>query len=268
MSKIQKNKMSESKSFDNVSIEEEVKEKNLPKSKTVESFQKTHEDKNQKTLVNIDLYLKNGIHIGTKYKNGGMRRFIFKSRSDKLNVMDVQIIDQRIKTAINFLSKFKPEDVVFVSRKKYASFGLSLLERTFNYKIKLGRFIPGTFTNPESEHFIEPKLIFVVDPNIDRQAILEATKIRVPIIALATTSSNVRNIDLLIPFNNKGRKSVGLFFWLLNREIELKHGFIKSEKDYNYKIDDFVLSLEDKKEDDSKDGRRQKPRFVRKSFKK
>ena len=55
------------------------------------------------TLVNIDLYLKNGIHIGTKYKNGAMRRFIFKSRSDKLNVMDVQIIDKRIATSIDFL---------------------------------------------------------------------------------------------------------------------------------------------------------------------
>jgi len=222
--------------------------------------------KNQ-TLVNIDLYLKNGIHIGTKYKNGPMRRFIFKSRSDKLNVMDVQVIDQRIKTSIDFLSRYKPEEVVFVSRKKYALFGLSLLEKTFNYNIKVGRFIPGTFTNPESEHFMEPKLVFVVDPNIDRQAILEATKIRVPILALATTSSNVKNIDFLVPFNNKGRKSVALYFWLLNRELQIRHGFIKSEKEYNYKIDDFALSVEDKKDSEPRD-RKPRPRFARKFVKK
>lgn len=231
------------------------------------SEKKTPNNRFQKTLVNIDLYLKNGIHIGTKYKNGAMRRFIFKSRSDKLNVMDVQIIDQRIKTSIEFLSKFNPEDVVFVSRKKYALFGLTLLEKTFGYKIKVGRFIPGTFTNPDSEHFMEPKLVFVVDPNIDRQAILEATKIRVPIVALATTSSNVRNIDLLVPFNNKGRKSIALYFWLLNRELQLKNGFIKSEKEYNYKVDDFVILTDDKKDDETRD-RKPRPRFVKKPFRK
>jgi len=228
-------------------------------------FEKPVNDRYQKTLVNIDLYLKNGIHIGTKYKNGPMRRFIFKSRSDKLNVMDVQVIDQRIKIGIDFISRYNPEDVVFISRKKYALFGLTLLEKTFGYKTKMGRFIPGTFTNPESEHFMEPKLVVVVDPNIDKQVILEATKIRAPIIALATTSSNVRNIDFLIPYNNKGRKSVALFFWLLNRELQLKNGFIKTDKEYSYKVDDFILSLEDKKDDEPRD-RRSKPRFVRKPF--
>jgi len=203
-----------------------------------------------KTLVNIDLYLKNGIHIGTKYKNGAMRRFIFKSRSDKLNVMDVQIIDKRIKVAIDFISRYNPSDVMFVSRKKYALFGLKLLEKNFGYNVKLDRFIPGTFTNPESEHFTEPKMVFIVDPNIDRQAIVEAKKIRVPIAALSTTSSNVRDIDLIIPFNNKGRKSVALFFWLLNRELMISNGLIKSEAEYTYKIEDFVYTLADDSKDD------------------
>ena len=70
-----------------------------------------------RTLVNVDLYLKNGIHIGTKYKNGPMRKFVFKSRNDKINVMDVQVIDKRIKIAIDFISKYEPTDVVFISRK-------------------------------------------------------------------------------------------------------------------------------------------------------
>jgi len=137
---------------------------------------------------------------------------------------------------------------------------MKLLEKTFNYNIKVGRFIPGTFTNPESEHFMEPKLLFVVDPNIDRQAILEAKKIRIPIVGLATTSSNVRNIDLVVPFNNKGRKSVALFFWLLNRQLQLKNGFIKLEDDFTYKLEDFVYDVSEKK--DSSD-RKPRSRFGR-----
>ncbi|MDD3177995.1 MAG: 30S ribosomal protein S2 [Candidatus ainarchaeum sp.] len=223
-------------------------------------------DSSKGTLVNIDLYLKNGIHIGTKYKNGAMRRFIFKSRSDKLNVMDVQIIDKRIAIAIDFLSKYDPKDVIFVSRKKYSLTGIKLLEKTFGYNSKVGRFIPGTFTNPESEHFVEPKLVFIVDPNIDRQAILEAKKIRAPIVALATTSSNIRNIDFIIPFNNKGRKSVALFFWLLNRELQLKNGFIKKPEEFSYKVEDFIFDDDNKDKKDKKDIT-PRPRF-RKKFNK
>jgi len=210
-----------------------------PKTKELEKPQTQ-----SRTLVNVDLYLKSGIHIGTKYKNGPMRKFVFKSRNDKINVMDVQVIDKRIKIAVDFISKYEPTDVVFISRKKYALPGVKILEQAFGFKSKLNRFIPGTFTNPESEHFMEPKLVFIADPNVDRQAIVEATKANIPIVALCTTSSNTRNIDLIIPYNNKGRKSVALFFWLLIRELELRNGIIKSDKDFAYSIDDLIYNSE------------------------
>ena len=234
-----------------------------------ESRPETRGSQNQRTLVNVDLYLKNGIHIGTKYKNGAMRKFIFKSRPDKINVMDVQHIDKRIKYFINFISSYDPQDVVFVSRKKYSLPGLKILEQNFGYNIKANRFIPGTFTNPESEHFIEPKIVFICDPNVDRQAIVEAAKIGLPIAALCTTSSNIKNIDYIIPYNNKGRKSVALFFWLLIRELQLKNGIIKSDKEYIYNVEDLIYSPEagEKNQRDSDDdemGRsRRRPRTTR-----
>lgn len=197
-----------------------------------------------RTLVNVDLYLKNGIHIGTKYKNGPMRKFVFKSRNDKINVMDIQGIDKRIKLSIDFISKYNPQDVMFISRKKYALPGIKILEQSFGYKSKINRFIPGTLTNPESEHFIEPKLVFICDPNVDRQAIVESTQANIPVIALCTTSSNTKNVDLIIPYNNKGRKSVALYFWILIRELQLRNGVIKSDKDFAYTIDDLVYSSE------------------------
>jgi len=216
-----------------------------------------------RTLVNVDLYLKNGIHIGTKYKNGPMRKFVFKSRNDKINVMDVQGIDKRIKMAIDFISKYDPQDIVFISRKKYALPGIKILEQSFGYKSKLNRFIPGTFTNPESEHFIEPKLIFVADPNVDRQAIVEATKANIPVIGLCTTSSNTRNVDFIIPYNNKGRKSVALFFWILIRELQLNNGVINSDKDYAYNIEDLIYNNESgEKEIDDEGGSRKRGRRV------
>jgi small subunit ribosomal protein S2 len=208
-----------------------------------ENLKKTQTN-NPRTIVNVDLYLKNGIHIGTKYKNGPMRRFIFKSRSDKLNVMDIQSIDKRIKISIDFLLRYDPKDVIFISRKRYALPGMKLLEKTFGYKLIYDRFVPGTLTNPQSEHFTEPKMLFIADPNVDRQAIVEAKKIGIPVMALSTTSSNIRDIDFIIPYNNKGKKSIALYFWILVRELEKNAGIIKSDKEFTYSIEDFVYKLE------------------------
>lgn len=219
---------------------------------------------NPKTIVNVDLYLKNGIHIGTKYKNGPMRRFIFKSRGDKLNVMDIQQIDKRIKISIDFLQRYDPKDVLFVSRKRYALPGMKLLEKTFGYKLIYDRFVPGTLTNPQSDHFIEPKLIFIADPNVDRQAIVEAKKIGLPVMALSTTSSNLKDIDFIIPYNNKGKRSIALYFWILAKELQKSQGLIKSDKDFAYSVDDFVYKSEKEEKKKRQITTRRPSRFSRK----
>jgi small subunit ribosomal protein S2 len=215
-----------------------------------------------RTLVNIDLYLKNGIHIGTKYKNGPMRRFIFKSRGDKLNVMDIQKIDKRLKISVDFLQRYDPKDVLFVSRKRYSLPGMNLLKETFGYNIIYDRFVPGTLTNPNSEHFIEPKLLFIADPNVDRQAIVEAKKIGIPVMALSTTSSNIKDIDFIIPFNNKGKRALALYFWILFKELQKSQGIIKTDKEYIYSVDDFVYQLNEEKKKNTFT-RRKPSRFTR-----
>ncbi len=48
-------------------------------------------------LVPSNVYLKSGIHIGTKFKTGYMENFIYKTRPDGLSVLNLQKIDERIK---------------------------------------------------------------------------------------------------------------------------------------------------------------------------
>ena len=43
-------------------------------------------------LVASDVYLKAGIHIGTKFKTKYMEQFIYKTRSDGLSVLNLQKI--------------------------------------------------------------------------------------------------------------------------------------------------------------------------------
>ena len=83
----------------------------------------------------------------------------------------------------------------------------------------VGRFIPGTLTNPNLRTYIEPRVIFVTDPQADAQALSEAVKSGLPVIGICDTNNHLRNVDFCIPANNKGRRSLALVYWLLSREV-------------------------------------------------
>jgi small subunit ribosomal protein S2 len=197
------------------------------------------------SLVEAEKYLKSGAHIGTRFKSGEMRKYIYKIRKDGLNVLDVQTLDERVKIAANFLAQFNPEKVVIISRKLYGQTPAKVFAKTIGGKAYTGRFVPGTFTNPEGKEFIEPEVIIAVEPEPDVQAVNEAAMVNVPVVALCSTNNSLRNIDLAIPVNNKGRKSIALVFWLLAREILKIQGKIKSDAEFTVTVEDFEYKMKE-----------------------
>ena len=198
----------------------------------------------EKTLIPGKNYLETGSHIGAKFKTKGMAKFIFKKRSDKLKVMDVSTIDARIKMAADFLSKFEAEEIIAVSQKEYGWKAVNSFAKVTGAKANTGRFIPGTFTNPLTRYFVEPKAIIVTDPKVDHQAIQEAAVIGISTIGFCSTDNETRNLDLIIPINNKGRQSIALAYWLLAREILRNKGKIANYEEFTAKLEDFEVSLE------------------------
>jgi len=192
-----------------------------------------------KTLIAAKQYLQAGVHIGAKFKTEGMRKFIFKKRPDRLKVLDISTIDERIRIASKFLATFEPEKIAAVSQKEYGQVPAKKFAALIGAHAFLGRFVPGTFTNPQAEGFFEPQVILVTDPNIDSQAIKEAAKQHIPIVALCSTDNRTENIDLIIPCKNKGRKSLALVYWLLAREILKAREGIKKDKEFVAKIEEF-----------------------------
>jgi len=189
----------------------------------------------QQFLVPLDEYLKVGIHIGTKFKTKYMAPFIYKTRPDGLVVLNVQEIDKRIKLAANLLSQYNPEDVLVVCRRENGWKAANLFSKLTGIRVFAGRYPPGILTNPSLKTFIETKLIFVVDPWPDKNIVKDAIKIGIPVIALCDTNNETNNLDLVVPCNNKGKKSLGLIFWILARE------YLKSRnKEIKEKIDDFM----------------------------
>jgi len=191
-------------------------------------------------LVPSDQYLKSGIHIGTKFKTKYMEKFIYKTRSDGLSVLNLEKIDERIRIAANFLSQYEPEDILAVSRRENGWKGIKLFGKLTGAKIFAGRYPPGTLTNPGLKTFIEAKILLVTDPWPDKNTIEDATKSGMPIIALCDTNNQSNKIDLVVPCNNKGKKSLGLFFYVLTREYLRNKGIIKKDEELKEKIEEFT----------------------------
>jgi small subunit ribosomal protein S2 len=66
---------------------------------------------------------------------------------------------------------------------------------------------------------VEPDVLFVTDPAADQQALREAVNSGLPIVGIVDANNNLRNVDIALPANNKGRRSLALIYWLLAREV-------------------------------------------------
>ena len=193
-------------------------------------------------LVPVETYLSAGVHIGMKQRTSDMKKFVYKVRPDGLSVFDMEKVNGRIKAAANFISRFNK--ILVVSRKKNGKkpiekFAEVLNSEGFEVRTIAGRFYPGTLTNPAFPDFWEPQIVLLADPLADVQALSEAVKIRVPIVALCDTFNETKNVDLIIPCNSNGRKALALIFWLMSREISLNNSKIAKPEEFAYTIEDF-----------------------------
>jgi small subunit ribosomal protein S2 len=190
------------------------------------------------SLVSIDEYLAAGVHIGTQQKTQDMMRFVYRVRTDGLYVLDIQSTDERIRVASKLLSHYDPARILVVSSRQYGQHPARMFSRALGIRAMLGRFIPGSLTNPQIHGFFEPDVIIVTDPAGDAQVLKEASSIGVPVVALCDTNNLTSNVDLVIPTNNKGRKALSLVYWLLAREVSRLN-----DTPFNYELTDFETPL-------------------------
>ncbi len=194
----------------------------------------------EKFLVPRDVYLKSGIHIGTKFRTKYMEQFIYKTRPDGLSVLNLQKIDERIKIAAAFLAQYAPEDILVVCRRENGWKAVELFGKLTGVRYFAGRYPPGILTNPNHEDYTEAKVVLVVDAWPDRNAVLDAVKVGTPVIALCDTNNQSNFIDFVVPCNNKGKKSLGLLFYILTKEFLILKGKLKEGEDLPNKLEDFT----------------------------
>ncbi len=201
-----------------------------------------------------EIFLEAGVHIGTKIRTNDMRRFVFRRRDDGLYILDLRQSAERLIAAAKMMAMYKPDELLVVASRIYSSNPASKFSTITGVPMAKGRFIPGTMTNMSYKGFKEPKLLFVCDPKGEREAVSEGAKNGVPIIALCDTDNETKFIDLVIPINNKGKRSLALIFYILAREMALAQGQIKSYDEFKYEISSFETALFEEKEGEAETG--------------
>ncbi len=194
------------------------------------------------------ILLTTGIRVGTPVKTKSMTPFIVKANPEGLYILDLIKTFERIEITASFINRLDINKVIVCSTKEYGVVPVTKFCELVGAKSIIGRFMPGSFTNPLLPNYVEPLLVLVTDPQADQQAVIEASKAGIPVVAICNSDNVTQNVDLVIPANNRGRKSLATVFWLLTKALLLKSNKIRSEDigidsfTYNnkeYKIEDF-----------------------------
>ena len=194
-------------------------------------------------LLPQEVLLSAGVHIGTRVKTKDMLPYIYKVRPDGLFVIDMEKMNERIKVAAKFLARMDMSKVVVASSKRYGRTPVLKFCELMGAKPMIGRFTSGTFTNPNYSDFFEPVAVVVTDALADDQIVDEASAMGVPVVAFCSTDNSLSNVDLVIPMNNKGRRSLAIAYWLLCRQVKRELNELAPDGDFSVSIDDFEATL-------------------------
>ncbi|KAG2478273.1 MAG: 30S ribosomal protein S2 [Nitrosopumilales archaeon] len=187
--------------------------------------------------------LSTGIRVGTQVKTKFMKPFITKASPEGLYMIDLDLTLERIKIAAKFINRTDIKKVIICSGREYANTPIEKFCEVTGAIQMLGRFMPGTLTNPSLSYYIEPKLLLISDPQVDSQAITEATNAGIPVIGISNTDNITSKVDLVIPANNRGRKALATIYWLLAHGILVERGELKENESLKYEIDDFETKI-------------------------
>lgn len=219
--------------------EKEEKIESKEKKENKEKKEKKEEaEKREELLVPLEDYINSAVHLGTRAVTPGMREYVYRRKADGIAVLNTKKIDERIALAADFLSKYKPEDIILCCKRDSGHKAIKAFNEATGIKT-FEKYPPGMITNPNLDIFLESSVLFIIDPWLDKNALNDAVKLRIPVVALCDTNNNTNNIDVVVPCNNKSAKSIGLALYIIAKLYLKKRNINKKIKSSDfYEIED------------------------------
>ncbi len=168
-------------------------------------------------LIPLEEYVKAGIYLGTKVVTPGMRPFVYRRRADGLAIFNTDLIDEKLKEGIEYLSKFGSEEIILVCKRQAGWKAANMFSNLTGIRVFTKKYPAGILTNTQLPEFFENKLTIITDAWLDKNAFNDTLKVNKKVLMICDTNNSSKGADQIIIGNNKSAKSLGVIFYLLAR---------------------------------------------------
>lgn len=202
-----------------------LKEKVQAESPTTEELkEKVKAKKRAEMLIPLEEYVKAGIYLGTRVVTPDMRQYVYRRRADGLAIFNTDLIDEKIKEGIEYLSKFNPENIILVCKRQAGWKAAEMFSRLTGIRVFTKKYPAGILTNTNLPNFFENELTIVTDHWVDRNALKDTLIVNKNVLMICDTNNFMKGANQIIIGNNKSQRSIGLIYYLLAK------GYMKSRK--------------------------------------
>jgi len=210
---------------------EKLKEKvDAPKT-TEELKEQVKIKKRTDMLIPLDEYVKAGIYLGTKVVTPDMKPFVYRRRADGLAIFNTDLIDEKLKEGIDYLTKFEAKDIILCCKRQAGWKAAKMFSKITGIRTFTKKYPAGILTNTNLQDFFENELTIVTDSWLDKNALKDTKDVHKKVLMISDTNNFSKKADKVIIGNNKSEKSLGVIFYILTK------GFCKA-KDIDVQIPD------------------------------
>lgn len=200
-----------------------LKEK-IDVTKTEELKEQVKIKKRADMLIPLEEYVRAGIYLGTRVVTPDMKPFVYRRRADGLAIFNTDIIDEKLKEGIEYLSKFNPEDIILACKRQAGWNAAKMFSHLTGIRVFTKKYPAGILTNITLPDFFENKLTIVIDSWLDKNALKDTMVVKKNVLMICDTNNFSKGANQIIIGNNKSAKSLGVIFYLLAR------GYCKAKK--------------------------------------
>ena len=175
-------------------------------------------------LLPLEEYVKTGIYLGTRVVTPNMKSFVYRRRADGLAIFNTDLIDEKLKQGIKFLSQFKPDEIILVCKRQAGRRAAEMFSKLTGIRTFTQKYPAGILTNSNLPDFFENELTIITDSWLDKNALNDTLRINKKILMICDTNNFSKGADEIVIGNNKSERSLGLIFYLLAK------GYCKTQK--------------------------------------
>ncbi len=202
-----------------------LKEKLAEESPSTEELkEKIKIKKRTDMLIPLEEYVKAGIYLGTKVVTPKMKPFVYRRRADGLAIFNTDLIDEKLKEGVEYLSKFEPNDIILVCKRQAGWKAAKKFSELTGIRTFTKKYPAGILTNTTLPDFFENELTIVIDSWLDKNALHDTLRVKKKVLMICDTNNFSKGADKIIIGNNKSPKSLGIIFYILAR------GYCKAKK--------------------------------------